>query len=684
MKSLLLIGLFFGVSAHHLLAADPPWATTGQDWLDAYFERETKRLADETLKNPIDGKDWIEDRARKVDQLKEMLGLLPEPERTPLNAEITGTAESEGIVVENIHFQSRPGLYVTGNLYRPKEVKERLPAILYVCGHGRVKKDGVSYGNKTYYQHHGAWFARHGYVCLTIDTIQLGELEGHHHGTHHLNMWWWNSRGYTPAGVEAWNSIRALDYLQSRPEVDGERLGVTGRSGGGAYSWWTAALDERVKAAVPVAGITDLENYVVDGCVEGHCDCMFMVNTYQWDYAMVASLVAPRPLLIANTDKDRIFPLGGVGRVHEKVKRVYDALGATENLGLLITEGPHSDTQQLRVPAFHWFNRHLKGEEPTITVAAEKLFQPEELKVFEELPAKERTTSIHDSFVAKAGKPRLPKNEAEWEAMTKNWRKLLSEQVFGGWPKNANNSDMKMFGYSSDENMKLEVFDLETQDSVKLRLYKITPSKRKQNERVMLKVLDQEQWKQWMRLLNDPRSVALLLEYPLSANDQGDTGNGLLDDLDGTLYLFAPRGVGLTELVGSKKKRIQTRRRYQLLGQTMDGMRVWDIVMAARAVERKEKARVVLSAAGEMASNATIASLYIDGLAELQVEGLPTDIQDGPDYLNILRFMNMPEIISMASERHAFVMKDGDKEDWRYALKVGRRMGWGTAIRFEE
>ena len=125
-------------------------------------------------------------------------------------------------------------------------------------------------------------------------------------------MWWWASQGYTPAGVEAWNGIRGIDYLQSRPEVDGERIGVTGRSGGGAYSWWVAALDERVKAAVPVAGITSMRNHVVDGCVEGHCDCMYQLNSQGWDFAMISSLVAPRALLISNTDKDRIFPLDGV------------------------------------------------------------------------------------------------------------------------------------------------------------------------------------------------------------------------------------------------------------------------------------------------------------------------------------------------------------------------------------
>ena len=120
-----------------------------------------------------------------------------------------------------------------------------------------------------HYQHHGIWFAKNGYVCLIIDTIQLGEIEGIHHGTYSKNRWWWISRGYTPAGVEAFNSMRAIDYLISRPEVDASRLGVTGRSGGGIYSWWLSAIDERIKVTVPTAGITDLKNYVVDGCVDG-------------------------------------------------------------------------------------------------------------------------------------------------------------------------------------------------------------------------------------------------------------------------------------------------------------------------------------------------------------------------------------------------------------------------------
>ena len=288
-----------------LTAADTAADTqAGDRTINAYFRAETTRLADRCLADIRTLDDWKARRGEYREQLFEMLGLSPRPPRTPLKPVVTGRVEHPDFVVENLQFQSRPGLYVTGNLYLPKKRSGPLPTILYVCGHGRVKQNGVSYGNKVHYQHHGAWFARNGYACLTIDTLQLGEIEGIHHGTYRYGKWWWNARGYSPAGVEAWNCIRALDYLQSRPEVDGDRIGVTGRSGGGAYSWWVAALDDRIQVAVPVAGITDLENHVVDGCVEGHCDCMFQVNTFGWDFAQVAALLAPRPLLISNSDKD--------------------------------------------------------------------------------------------------------------------------------------------------------------------------------------------------------------------------------------------------------------------------------------------------------------------------------------------------------------------------------------------
>ena len=250
-----------------------------------------------------------------------MMGLWPLPPRTDLKPVVTGTLDAERFTVEKLHFQSVPGLYVTANLYLPKFGRQatgsrKLPAVLYVCGHGPSIIDKVSYGNKVTYQHHGIWFAEHGFVCLMIDTLQLGEIQGLHHGTHDLNMWWWQTLGYTPAGVECWNAIRALDYLETRPEVDAKRIGVTGRSGGGAYSWWLAAADDRPQCIIPVAGIADLWAHVVEGVapryrngvITGHSDCMYFINSYRWDFVTVAALCA-HCQKVTSTLPSRLFPI---------------------------------------------------------------------------------------------------------------------------------------------------------------------------------------------------------------------------------------------------------------------------------------------------------------------------------------------------------------------------------------
>jgi hypothetical protein len=164
--------------------AQAPAHTRADRELAEYFRAETGLLEERCLADIKTPQDWEARRPEMRRQLAEMLGLDPMPERTDLEAKITGRIEHPAFTVENLHFQSRPGLYVTGNLYLPQGQSKPVPAVLYVCGHSLVKKGNVSYGNKTAYQHHAAWFASNGYACLVIDTLQLGEIEGIHHGTY--------------------------------------------------------------------------------------------------------------------------------------------------------------------------------------------------------------------------------------------------------------------------------------------------------------------------------------------------------------------------------------------------------------------------------------------------------------------------------------------------------------------
>ncbi|MEX2186594.1 MAG: acetylxylan esterase [Pirellulales bacterium] len=634
--------------------ADEPAKASGDAQLAEYFRSETAALRDGCLAEIKTLDDWNAKRGEYRRQLFEMLGLDPLPERTDLKATITGRIERDDFVVEKLHFQSRPGLYVTANLYLPKAIDKPCPTILYLCGHGKVAKDGVSYGNKVHYQHHGIWFARHGYVCLVLDTLQLGEIEGIHHGTYRESRWWWNARGYTPAGVEAWNSIRALDYLTTRKEVDAERIGATGRSGGGAYTWFIAALDDRIKVAVPVAGITDLQNHVVDGCVEGHCDCMYFVNTYRWDYPQLAALVAPRPLLISNTDKDNIFPLDGVLRTHRIVRRIYALHGAEKNLGLQITEGPHADTQELYTHAFVWFDRFLGGGRRPIDGPALPLFEPEELKVFDKLPADEINTKIDETFVAKAAEPKVPESKEEWDRMRDGWMKDLREKVFRGWPDDnsvpmVNAGDNEQIGQVS-----IRRFDFFRRDGARLN------------------------FSVWAYGDAKAGDVARLI---VNGTDESPTQFFGPDDLTNRAYriLSTPRADANQSTVGAKRQ-VQDRRRFMLLGQTLAGMQVWDVqrtIQAVRSMDEFKKSPLVLEARGDMAVIALYASLFEPGIAELRLYDLPTTLADGPDLLNVLRSHDLPAAVAMAAGRCPVkIITAKDAGNWNYPRRVIESQGW--------
>ena len=693
MKTFLLLwgGVFILLCGIAQGAIRPGWAISdkspGGKALQEYFEKETAKLEKDSLSKIRTKADWEKQRPIRLQQLKQMLGVPNVEPRPKLNAKVTGTVEKEEFVVEKVHFQSLPGLYVTGNLYRPRNASQKLPAILYVCGHGRVKVGGVSMGNKTHYQHHGAWFAQNGYVCLTIDTIQLGEIEGYHHGTYYGNKMWWLSRGYTPAGVEAWNGIRAIDYLQSRPEVDGTKIGVTGRSGGGSYSWWISALDERVKISVPVAGIANLRNHVVDGCVEGHCDCMYMVNTQRWDYADVAAMVAPRKLLISNTDNDPIFPLDGVVETYTKARRIYELLGVEKNIGLHITEGPHQDTQPLRMGAFHWFNKHLKGKSDLVSTTAEKLFKPEELKVFEKLPKDERTSTIHDSFVPMVNEPELPKDAESWKQRGESLKQTLRSSSFGGWPKeNSIAPKTKRISQAVHEGVRLQQYEFTAQDPFQLPLFVLHREglQLEELDLIVLNVLDEAQWQNFLAWAKVGFSKPLH-NYPAVVRlNQQDWAmqKKMFENFKWGMAYFAPRGVGPTKFTDNDRKHIQIQRRFYLLGQTLEGMQTWDTRQASKAIREipgLANTQIWMQAEGNSAAITLYASLYEKDIYRLDLHKLPSSHMEGPQFLNILRHTNIPEAVAHAATQSQIRIYPAEKSSkWEFPASVSKKLGWSS------
>ena len=633
--------------------------TPGDRMMARYFKSQADEIAAESLNEIKTIEDWGARKDIYRKQMHEMLGLDPMPERTPLKAVVTGKIDHPEFEVWKLHFQSKPKLYVTANLYVPKSIKKPAPTILYVCGHGAVKKSGISYGNKVHYQHHGVWFARNGYVCLIIDTLQLGEIEGIHHGTYNHNMWWWNSRGYSSASVEAWNCIRALDYLETLDFVDKERFGVTGRSGGGAYSWWISVLDERIKVSAPVAGITSLKNHVyagypnsgrlAHGVVEGHCDCMFQVNTYRWDFGQVASLVAPRPLMILNTDDDRIFPLNGVNDVFNNARRIYDLHEARDKIGLVITPGGHKDTQPLRVPAFSWFNRHLKGSEEPVTIIAEKLFKPQQLRVFNQLPKDSINGKIQEQFTQLA---------KESDGSGEPTIKLLAEKTFQGWPSKAFSLNKKENFQVEYEGVIFKAIDFDSQKHVRLRAYIAHRKGLRNPTRVDLEVLNESYWTKYLHLgrfaftdvwQEELKLAGIDADLPVSKKQKKALAVHMekMRKSDIVYVVFMPRGLGLSALSEDDRHITQVRRRFMLLGQTLAGMQVWDVRRCIQLVEDfSYKCPITLWGYDDTSSLIALASLFED-VSAVHIKGYPQNDKDQPDYLNISRIATPGQILDL-------------------------------------
>jgi hypothetical protein len=630
-----------------------------------------------------------------------MLGLWPLPPRTDLKATVTGKVEAPEFTVEKLHYQSLPGLYVTANLYLPKKVKGRAPAVLYVCGHGGTTIDKVQYGNKVPYQHHAAWFAANGYVCLIVDTLQLGEVPGLHHGTSRFGMWWWQALGYTPAGVECWNGMRALDYLESRPEVDPKRLGVTGRSGGGATSWWVGAADERVKCIIPVAGIADLEAHVSegypgrlrDGVVAGHCDCMYFNNTYRWDYTQVMALCAPRPLLLGNSDRDDIFPVPGYRRMAEKVRRLYALHGAGDRFALLETAGPHRDTPELRRGAFRWLNRWLKGDTGEVSDPDRPRLSPRQLKVFDRPPGDSINDVLHERFrkPARLDLPEAPAVAREWwKGKAPGLRAALRERVFGGWPAEPPALSARPAEDVRHDGLRLRGFDFVSEEGVELRLWLLTAEKVRPKE-VILSAVDEAGWREWLADLG-PEFKGVLFgrgnppprPYPARDGAKFAQHRRALGHYRWAFAVVAPRGVGPTRW--SEVSRFdgrpaghQIRRRFALLGQTLDGQRVWDVrraVACLGAVAELKGVPLTLQGRGEMAAVVLYAALFEPGVARLDLWQPPASHRQGPTFLNVLSVLDLPQAVALAFPRPVRLHAgEGAEKAWAWPLRLQQALG---------
>jgi len=643
---------------------EPDRDQPGDEMIQGYLAREAQRIHDTFMQDVTSREDWEKLRPRYEREYLHMLGLWPMPEKTPLNATVTGTLEGDGYVVDMLHYQSVPGLYVTGNLYRPARVEpgQRLPAVLYVCGHSYCGRNG----NKIAYQSHGLWFARHGYVCLVLDTLQLGEIAAIHHGTYREGRWWWHSRGYTSAGVECLNGIRGIDYLIGRPDVDPQRITVTGISGGGAATFWIAAADERVKVAVPVSGMADLPSYVSNRVINGHCDCMFLYNTFQWPWTRIAAMIAPRPLLFTNSDADTIFPMDANQRVINRLERMYSLYGAGDLVDSFVSIGGHAYRQDIRQAAYRFINTHLKNDPRAITDSEvdiptglgnkrEYSIDPMKLRVFPtdaDIPKDELNTTIDQHFVPMAQVE--PPTTTAFDSWKASLLAGLREVTFRCFPERIPPAEVL-------EQTKPHWLWLSSEPGIRVRLVALYGG------------------------ASNPSPTRVLL-LPQDA-DAGDVALGWLTGLyepGDAIYICVPRGVAETQWT-RKNPPNYVERSHVLLGRTVDTGRVWDIIAAVRYLHAKYDGAVPIhvcgrDAAGVLAAYAALWEREIAGVIAVQP---PTSHMDpkAPQLLNVLRVCDIPDAFGMLAPRPLTIR--GQAADWEKVSQVYAAAGARDRLRIE-
>jgi dienelactone hydrolase len=614
--------------------AQKPEPKAGDEMIDAYLAKETAKLSKRVLDGATTLEDWKKRRPRLYQEYLEMLGLWPLPKKTPLKAKVTGTLEGDGFVVEKLHFQSRPGLYVTGNLYRPKKVEGKLPTVLYVCGHaGRGRN-----GNKTAFQDHGIWFATNGYICLIIDTLQLGEIPGIHHGTYREGRWWWQARGYTPAGVECWNGIRAIDYLVSRKDVDRHKIAVTGISGGGAATIWIAAADERVKCAVPVSGMSDLESYVTGKIINGHCDCMLMINTYGWEWTTIAALIAPRPMLFANSDNDKIFPMDGNRRIIARLRQLYKVYGKPKLVDEYISKGGHADRPDLRVAAFKWINKHIKGETGPVKKVDFKHFPDKQLRVFpadKDIPKDAVNGKIDETFVPQA-EVKLP-GEGKFKAWKAGFLKELKSRSFRTFSDHIPQAAFQIKYHPGRG--KLAGQWLTTEAGIKV-------------------LLSRQHWEG-----NGQAATGVLIVLNPGEEERNEIPDWAAPYIGKSqVYLLAARGLQPNQW-NHKSPPNYVARSHALVGRTVDQGRVWDIIATLKYVSSASKNKKDWTVLGRGSAGilGAYAALWEPAIKEVVVIDPPKSHQEGPIFLNVLRVLDIPEALGLLAPRKLTLINAKDK-----------------------
>ena len=294
--------------------------------------------------------EWTARAAELREHILVSNGLTPMPEKTPLNAHVFGRVEREDYTVEKVYFEAYPGFFTTGNLYRPKGKKGPFPGIVSPHGHwGRGRLENSEAGSVP-----GRCinFAKQGYVIFSYDMVgrvDSGEQIDHAYGGEREALW-----GLSLMALQLWNAIRSVDFLETLPDVDTNRIGCTGASGGGTQTFMLTAVDDRIKVSAPVN--------MISAHMQGGCLCENAPNLrLDISNIEIGALMAPKPLLLVSATGDWTKDTPTVE--YPAIRSIYAHFDAEDKVHEVQIDADHNYNKDSREAVYAWFGKWFLGEE---------------------------------------------------------------------------------------------------------------------------------------------------------------------------------------------------------------------------------------------------------------------------------------------------------------------------------
>jgi dienelactone hydrolase len=402
-----------------------------------YAERLFTRQLQE--KKAITSVDQFEMRRKKVrSHFLEAIGGLPDT-RTPLSPRCTGVIDRADHTIEKIIYESLPGFFVTAVLYVPKGLTEPAPAVVFVHGHSDA---GKSYA---VYQAVCIDLVANGFVVFAIDPPGQGERKQYYDPEKGEVVIEHCTAEHTFAGLQfvvsganlarhfIWDTTRGVDYLSTRAEVDPDRIGVTGNSGGGTQTSYLMLMEPRFAAAVPCTFPMTLESYMKSGQSQDSEQIIRGCFEDGPDHDDYITGMAPKPVLVGAAAYD-FFPIEGTLEAVERAKRIYGLYGAEDKVDVVISPARHGYYPRLREAAVNWFKVHLKGENPDFETGDPQSLPEEALwctprgRVLDMFPQSRRVFDLNREWLGQHEFKRRPLiSDADFTSHVEGMRDAIAE-----------------------------------------------------------------------------------------------------------------------------------------------------------------------------------------------------------------------------------------------------------------